>query len=72
MQPGSPSVSTPTTRPWDPVLPGTGRTGAVHRSFGGWASLRNDANDWEEHASEVEYLRDWVVARDEWFEAWLR
>ena len=45
---------------------------SAHRSFGGWASLRNDANDWEEHASEVEYLRDWVVARDEWFEAWFR
>ena len=44
---------------------------SAHRSFSGWASLRNSANDWQEHDGEVAYLRDWVIARDVWFEAWL-
>ncbi len=43
----------------------------AHRSFGGWASLRNQSNDWEDHAGEVAFLRDWVAQRDDWFESWL-
>lgn len=43
----------------------------AHRRFDGWASLRNSADDWQDHEGEVAYLRAWVEDRDRWFERWL-
>ena len=43
-----------------------------HRRFDGWRSLRDGADDWQDHEGEVAYLRGWVEDRDGWFEAWLR
>jgi hypothetical protein len=45
---------------------------AAHRVFDGWSSLRDQANDWQDHEGEVAYLREWVDNRDVWFESWLR
>jgi spore coat protein H len=45
---------------------------SAHRRFDGWRSLRDDANDWEDHEGEVAFLREWIDDRDDWFGRWLR